>query len=58
VTSARSSELLGRTVGLAWVGADLAHDGAQFDIRVGTYDVRATVRLAPFYDSEGRRLRA
>ena len=58
VTSAKASELLGRTVGLAWVGAELAQDGAQFDIRVGTSDVRATVRLAPFYDPDGEKLRA
>ena len=58
VTSARESELLGRTVGLAWVGAELAEEGASFDIRVGTSDVRATVRLAPFYDPDGEKLRA
>jgi sarcosine oxidase subunit alpha len=58
VTSVRASELLGRTVGLAWIGAESAHDGAHFDIRVGTSEVRATVKLAPFYDPEGRRLRA
>jgi len=58
VTSARASERLDRTVGLAWVGPELAHEGAELTIRVGSRDERATVTLEPFYDPAGERLRA
>jgi sarcosine oxidase subunit alpha len=58
VTSARVSERLGRTVGLAWVTPEHARDGAEITIRVGGADVRAAVTLAPFYDAGGERLRA
>jgi sarcosine oxidase subunit alpha len=58
VTSARVSERLGRTIGLAWVGPELAHDGSEIAIRVGATDERATVTLAPFYDAAGERLRS
>ena len=33
VTSARVSERVGRTIGLAWVGPELAEDGAEIAIR-------------------------
>ena len=58
VTSARVSERLGRTIGLAWVGPELAADEAEITIRVGPRDERATVTLAPFYDPAGERLRS
>jgi sarcosine oxidase subunit alpha len=58
VTSARESERMGHTVGLAWVGPDLAIDGAEIAIRVGDRDERAVVTLEPFYDAAGERLRA
>jgi sarcosine oxidase subunit alpha len=58
VTSARASEQLGQTIGLAWVGPDLARDGADIAIRVGERDEHATVTLEPFYDAAGERLRA
>jgi sarcosine oxidase subunit alpha len=58
VTSARVSERLGRTIGLAWVGPELAEDAAEIEIRVGSADERATVTLAPFYDPAGERLRS
>jgi sarcosine oxidase, subunit alpha len=58
VTSARVSERLGRTIGLAWVGPELAQDGSEIAIRVGASDERATVTLAPFYDAAGDRLRS
>jgi len=58
VTSARVSERLGRTIGLAWVGPELADDGAEIEIRLGSADERATVTLAPFYDPAGERLRS
>ena len=49
---------MGRTIGLAWVGPELAEEGAEIAIRVGEADERATVTLAPFLDPEGERLRA
>src|SRR5581483_2848205 len=58
VTSARVSERLGRTVGLAWVAPEYARDDAEITIRVRGADVRAAVTLAPFYDAAGERLRA
>ena len=58
VTSARSSERVGATIGLAWVGPELAEEGAEIAIRVGAEDARATVTLRPFYDPDGERLRS
>jgi glycine cleavage system aminomethyltransferase T len=58
VTSARWSEAANASIGMAWVPPDLAHDGAEIDIRVGERLERAMVRLSPFYDPEGALLRA
>ncbi|HEY7536556.1 MAG TPA: 2Fe-2S iron-sulfur cluster-binding protein [Gaiellaceae bacterium] len=58
VTSARASERVGRTIGLAWVGPELAEEEAEIAIRVGAADEQATVTLAPFYDAAGERLRS
>jgi sarcosine oxidase subunit alpha len=58
VTSARFSEQLGKAIGLAWVPPGLAHEGATIEIRVDGRLERAAVRLRPFYDPEGARLRA
>jgi len=58
VTSARVSERLGRTIGLAWVGPGLAADDAEIAIRVDGSDERAAVTLAPFFDAAGERLRS
>jgi sarcosine oxidase subunit alpha len=58
VTSARRSERLGRTVGLAWVPPELAEEGSELLIRVDGRLRTATVALAPFYDPDGERLRA
>ena len=58
VTSARFSEQVGKAIGLAWVPGELAEDGAELRMKVdGGYE-RAHVRLAPFYDAEGKRLRS
>jgi len=57
VTSARFSEQLGHTIGLAWVPPDLATEGARLEIRTPAGAARATVRLRPFHDPEGARLR-
>ncbi|MER3487375.1 MAG: aminomethyltransferase [Chloroflexota bacterium] len=58
VTSARWSEAVGRAIGIAWVPAHLAREGHVIEIKVGDRLERATVRLKPFYDPEGERLRA
>ena len=58
VTSARVSQRVGRTIGLAWVDPDHALEGAEIAIRVGSDDATATVTLDPFYDPAGERLRA
>ncbi len=58
VTSARASERVGRSVGLAWVRPEQADEGAEITIRVGERDEPATVTLGPFYDPAGERLRA
>jgi sarcosine oxidase, subunit alpha len=58
VTSARFSERLGKAVGLAWVPPRLAEEGAPLEIRVDGGIEQASVRLRPFYDPEGGRLRS
>jgi sarcosine oxidase subunit alpha len=58
VTSARWTPELRKAIGMAWVPAPLAHEGAEIDIRVNGNLERAHVRLRPFFDPEGKRLRA
>ncbi len=58
VTSARFSEVLGRAIGLAWVPEDLAVEDADLTLRVNAGLERAKVRLRPFFDPEGERLRS
>ena len=58
VTSSRYSEAVGRGIGLAWVPPALAEDGSDIDIRIDGRLEPARVRLAPFYDPEGRKLRS
>ena len=58
VTSARRSEAAGAVIGLAWVPADVAVDGASFEIQFGGTHATARVRTAPFYDPAGERLRS
>jgi sarcosine oxidase subunit alpha len=58
VTSSRWSDSAGRAVGMAWVQPELARDGATLEIKVDGTVERAQVRLAPFYDPEGKRLRS
>ncbi len=58
VTSARWSPELRKVVGMAWVPPELAHDGAQFFVTIdGGFD-KAFVRLTPFFDPDGERLRS
>ncbi len=58
VTSARWSEELQKAIGMAWVPARLAEEGAEIEIRVDGGRERATVRLRPFFDPDGERLRS
>jgi sarcosine oxidase subunit alpha len=59
VTSARLSAVSGRVIGLAYVPAGIAHDGARFEMDMGEgRRAPATVHLAPFYDPDGERMRA
>jgi sarcosine oxidase subunit alpha len=58
VTSARRSAVSGRVIGLAYVPASLAADGAEFEMDLGEgRRGRASVHLAPFYDPDGERMR-
>jgi len=58
VTSARYSPLRRHAIGLAWVPAEHAQDGAELDIRVDGRLAKASVHAAAFYDPEGARLRS
>jgi len=58
ITSARWSPELRKVIGMAWVPAELARDGAEFFVTIdGGFD-KAYVRLTPFFDPEGERLRS
>jgi sarcosine oxidase, subunit alpha len=58
VTSSRWSPELGRVIGMAWVPADLARDGAELTVKMNGGFEKARVRLRPFFDPEGGRLRS
>ena len=58
VTSSRWSSHLGRAIGMAWVPPDLAEDGAEIAIKVDGGVEKARVRLRPFFDPDGERLRS
>ena len=58
VTSARLSPTLGKGIGLAWVPIQLAEEGSEISILINGKTLPATVKLQPFYDPEGERLRA
>jgi sarcosine oxidase subunit alpha len=58
VTSARWSPELRKVIGMAWVPAELAHDGAEFFVTIGGGFDKAHVRLRPFFDPDGERLRS
>jgi len=58
VTSARRSAKLGRSIGLAWVRPEQAREDARLDIRVDGRLEPARVRLRPFFDPDGERLRS
>ena len=58
VTSSRWSPELRRVIGMAWVPAELARDGAEIAIKMNGGVEKASVRLRPFFDPEGDRLRS
>ena len=57
VTSSRFSPLLSRTIGMAWVPADMAEDGSAITLADDGRRLAATVQTAPFYDPDQERLR-
>jgi sarcosine oxidase subunit alpha len=58
VTSSRRSPQLGKVIGMAWVPAAQAQDGAGITISDEGARYEATVTTAPFYDPEGEVLRS
>jgi aminomethyltransferase len=58
VTSARRSRRIGSVIGMAWVPAALANDGATITISDEGARHSATVTTSPFYDPEGKVLRS
>jgi sarcosine oxidase subunit alpha len=58
VTSARRSRQLGQVIGLAWVPAATATNGASVMIADGGRRLRATVMTEPFFDAAGEVLRS
>ncbi|HLH64903.1 MAG TPA: 2Fe-2S iron-sulfur cluster-binding protein [Solirubrobacteraceae bacterium] len=58
VTSARHSPVLDRTIGMAWVPAPLARDGARITISDAGRTLGAEVQTRPFYDPDGEVLRS
>jgi sarcosine oxidase, subunit alpha len=58
VTSARWSDHLGRAIGMAWVPPDLAEEDAEVTIKVNGSVEKARVRLRPFFDPDGEKLRS
>ncbi|CAA9489203.1 MAG: Sarcosine oxidase alpha subunit [uncultured Solirubrobacteraceae bacterium] len=58
VTSARRSPQVGKVIGLAWVPAALAKDGASITISDAGQTYAADVQTKPFYDPDGEVLRS
>jgi sarcosine oxidase, subunit alpha len=58
VTSARWSDHLGRAIGMAWIPPSLAEEDAELTIKVNGSVEKARVRLRPFFDPDGERLRS
>ena len=58
VTSSRYSELLGQSIGLAWVPAEHGKDGGSLHIKYGNKSQTATVVHGAFYDPDQERLRS
>jgi sarcosine oxidase subunit alpha len=58
VTSARRSRQLDRVIGMAWVPAALASDGASITIADNGKQIAGSVITEPFHDPEGKLLRS
>ena len=58
VTSAKWSPHLGRSIGMAWVPAELARELGELRIRSNGRIRRARVVTEPFHDPKGQRLRS
>ncbi len=58
VTSCSFSPAAGCTVGLAWVPADVSHNGDRIHIQVDGQTVVAVVQDDPFYDPTGEKLKS
>jgi sarcosine oxidase, subunit alpha len=58
VTSARSSRRLGNVIGMAWVPASLASQGASITIADNGSKLVGSVVTEPFYDPKGELLRS
>jgi glycine cleavage system aminomethyltransferase T len=58
VTSARLSRRVGKVIGMAWVPAGLAEDGATITIADNGSRLEASVITQPFYDPQGELLRS
>ena len=58
VTSSRHSPVLERTIGMAWVPAALARDGARITISDVGRQLVAEIQTRPFYDPDGELLRS
>ncbi len=57
VTSSRWSDQVGKAIGLAWLPPELAAEDTAFEIRVNGRLEGARVRLRPFFDPDGERLK-
>jgi sarcosine oxidase subunit alpha len=58
ITSSRWSPALQKAIGMAWVPAETAEEGKSFLVTVDGGFERATVRLRPFFDPDGEKLRS
>ncbi len=58
VTSVRRSRQLGRVIGMAWVPAALANDGATITIADNGARLAGSILTEPFYDPHGEVLRS
>jgi sarcosine oxidase, subunit alpha len=58
VCSSRWSDAAGGFIGLAWVPTSMAEEGTALTFRSGGAFIKARVRLKPFLDPEGARLRS
>jgi sarcosine oxidase, subunit alpha len=58
VTSARGSRRLGNVIGMAWVPASLASEGASITIADNGSNLVGSVVTEPFYDPKGELLRS